>query len=204
MARELELAGGKNRFGEPTYRVIWGYDRIVPMNGMWQEFGFYDAKLTDKFTGFSETRRITKLEKEVIEMRLVPKYLPGNCWHLEKWCPPEMYGTPEDWKKKGEEVYGSYTVDTSGPFPERGEYELCFPLTHDGSSRGTPVPLETDVIAEIVNKIRISHEMFSMAQRAAAIEQRINREEKGFVRMTEDMLKDSLRPFAGETFIVKP
>lgn len=200
----LEVAGGLNRFNEPNFRVVWGYDRIVPIHGEWQQWEQCVATLTDKQTGYSESRLVTKLTSSVIETRQVPKYLPGNCWHLEMWRPPEEYGSPEQWGKAGEEVIGCQTIDTSGPFPSRGEYELCYPLTHDGTSRGTPIPLEGAIVAELVAMIRAGKERFSFLQRRAAIEQRVRREEDGFVKRTEDMLRDGLRPFAGETFIVKP
>lgn len=204
VAEELRLAGGLNRFGEPNFRVVWGYDRIVPIHGEWQEFEQFICTLTDKFTGFSESRPATRLVRSVVETRMVPKYLPGNCWHLEMWRPPEEYGSPEEWGKAGQEVIGLSTIDTSGPYPERGEYELCYPLTHDGTSSGTPIPLVADVVAELVRLIVHGRNGFSFAQRKAAIEQEERRKEEGFLRVTEDRLKDSLRPFAGETHIVVP
>ena len=201
VARELELAGGTNPYGEPMFRCVWGYDRIVPITGEWQEFEQFAATLTDKLTGYSEVRHFTKLKRSVIETRLVPKYLPGNCWHLEMWRPAEEYGSPEEWKKLGEEVLEGMTLDTSGPYPERGEYELCYPLTHDGTSHGDPIPLVGEVVAEIVAMIRAGREKFTFQQRRAAIEQREARKEEGLLRRTKDMLKDGLRPFAGEEFV---
>ncbi len=204
LAERLRTAGGINPFGEPMFRCIWGYNRIVPMTGEWQEFEQCLATLKDRWTGYSESRKVTRLKSSVIETRYVPKYLPGNCWHLEKWCPPEMYGSPEKWRKQGEEVIAGMTVDTAGEFPTCGEYELCFPLTHDATSQGQPIPLEAAMVEEIVRLIRYGREGFSFAQRRAAIEQRLRREEEGFMRKCVDILKDGVRPFAGEAFIVKP
>lgn len=199
VARELRLAGGENPYGEPMFRVIWGYDRIVPITGEWQEFEQFAATLTDKATGFSEVRHFTKLKRSVIETRHQPKYLPGNCWHLEKWCPCEF--TPEQWKELGEEVIQGLTIDTSGPYPERGEYELCYPLTTDGTNHGEPIPLVMAVVAELAQKIRAGKERFSFMQRRAAIQQREALAEEGLMKRTRDMLKDGLRPFAGEAFV---
>lgn len=204
VAEELKLAGGVNRFGEPNFRCVWGFDRIVPITGEWQEFEQVLAKLTDKKTGYSQSRIVTQLKSSVIETRMVPKYMPANSWHLEMWRPPEEYGTPEQWGKAGEEIIGLQTVDTAGPFPARGEYELCYPITHDGSSHGEPIPLVAAVVAEIVRMIVYGRTAFSLAQRRAAIEQELERKEAGFLRTTQDMLKNSLRPFAGETFVVTP
>ncbi len=202
--RELLLAGGINRFGEPNFVVTWGWDRLVPIYGEWQEWGKYQAKLTDRYTGHVQTREFVKLEKSVIETRIVPKYLPGNCWHLEMWRPPEEYGTPEQWGKLGEEVIGSMTLDTAGPYPERGEYELCYPLTDDCTSHGNPIPLVADVVAEIAARITQERGKHSFLQRRAAIEQRVRREEEGYVARAQEIMREGMRPFAGEKFVTVP
>jgi hypothetical protein len=204
VVRELELAGGVNPYGEPMFRVVWGWDRIVPIHGEWQEFEQCLATLTDKLTGVVGSRIVTRLKRSVIETRHVPKYLPANCWHLEMWRPASEYGTREDWEKLGEEVLDGMTVNTSGPYPERGEYELCYPLTHDGTSSGQPIPLVADVVAAIAGMIRCGRERFSYQQRRAAIEQREALREEGLQRKTREMLKDGLRPFAGEEFVTVP
>lgn len=204
IAKELRLAGGENPYGEPMFRVCWGYDRIVPITGEWQEFEQFIATLRDKQTGYTESRPVTRLKRSVIETRLVPKYLPGNCWHLEMWRPAEEYGSPENWAKLGEEVIQGLTIDTSGPYPARGEYELCYPLTTDGTSQGEPIPLIGDVVAEIVGMIKVGREQFTFQQRKAAIEQREALKEEGLMKRTRDMLKEGMKPFAGESFIVVP
>jgi len=204
VTEQLRIAGGINRFGDPLFRVVWGYDRIVKLHGEWQEFEQLVATLTDKLTGYSENRLVTRLKRSVVETRDMPKYLPANCWHLEKWCSPEMYGSPEQWREAGLEKFGILTVDTSGPYPERGEYELCYPLTDDGTSGGQALPLVSEVVTELVRMIVKGHETFSLQQRKAAIEQEARRKEDGFVHVTQDRLKDGLRPFLGETFIVNP
>jgi hypothetical protein len=204
VAQELAVAGGLNRFGEPNFRVVWGYNRIVPMTGEWQEWEHSVAKLTDKLTGFSEQRPFIRLVRSVVETRQEPKYLPANCWHLEKWCPPEDYGSPDLWRKQGEEVVQGLTVDTAGEFPSRGEYELVMPLTTDFTCMGKPLPLEGVFAAQLVNLVRAGQERFSMVQRKAAIEQRLQREDQGFTRRAIDIMKDGLRPYAGEAFVTVP
>jgi hypothetical protein len=223
VVENLRLAGGNNPFGESMFRVVWGYNRIVPIHGEWQEFEQYVARITavpvdvpmgmgepevliPKALGVrggeSQERFFTKLKRSVVETRLVPKYLPGNCWHLEMWCGPTL--TREQWKEAGKEKFGIMTVDTAGPYPDRGEYELCNPLTHDGTSHGQPIPLEPSVVYDLVRMLKVGRERFSLAQRRAAIEQEAVRREEGFVRVTQDRLRDGLRPFLGEEFITKP
>lgn len=202
--RALRVAGGVNPFGDPMFKVVWGYDRIVPIHGEWQEFEKMRATLTDKNTGYSGFRDFIRLKRSVIETRHVPKYLPGNCWHLEMWRPAEEYGSPEEWKKLGEEVIQGLTVDTSGPYPERGEYELCYPLTSDATSAGEPLPLIEVLVEELCNRIRSDRGKMSFLQRRSAIEQRELQREEGLLRRTMDILKDGMKPFAGETFVTVP
>ncbi len=162
------------------------------------------AKLTDKLTGHSETREFIRLKESKIETRHLPKYLPANCWHLEMWRPPEEYGSPEMWRKLGEEVIAGMTVDTAGEFPHRGEYELVMPLTTDFTCNGKPLPLEGALAVRLVQLVRAGKERFSMVQRKAAIEQKLQREEQGFSRKAIDIMKDGLRPYAGEAFVTVP
>ena len=201
LADRLKVAGGLNRFSGANFRVVWGYNRIVPMTGDWQEWEHFQGKLTDKLTGHAETRQFIKLKSSVVETRQVPKYLPANSWHLEGWCPPEDYGTPDLWRRAGEEVVAGMTVDTAGEFPARGEYELVFPLTTDFSGMGKPLPLAPALVEQLIQMVRAGRERFSPVQRKAAIEQRLQREDQGFTRKAIDIMKDGMRPFAGEEFV---
>jgi hypothetical protein len=204
IARALKLAGGLNRNGDPLFRVVWGWDRIVPITGQWEQWETQVATLTDKITGYSESRPFPRLVSSVIETRMEPKYLPANCWHLEMWRPPEEYGNPETWRKVGEEVLAGMTIDTAGEFPSRGEYELCYPLTDDASSRGRPLPLVGAVVEELVSMIRVGRDNLTFQQRKAAIEQRERRRDEGFVKRTEATLRDGIPAFSGKEFVTVP
>lgn len=194
VADKVLRAGGINRFNDPMFRLVWGYDRIVPFHGIWEEWESGVATLTDKVTGYQESRPFNKLKRSVEETRQLPKYLPGNCWHLEKWCPPEQYGTPENWQRQGDEQFRFSTIHTSGPYPERGEYELCFPMTDDGSVTGQPLPIDAigGVIEQTIKILIAGVERFSYQQRRAAIEQRVRREEAGYVAKCEEILRDGM------------
>lgn len=195
----LLLAGGINRFGKPNFRLVWGFNRIVKMHGEWQEVE--PAKATGLLTPDGKPFMTKpRIKSSVIETREVPKYVPGNCWHLEKWCAPEMYGTPESWAKMGEEVSGDYTIDTAGPFPSQGEYELVMPLTIDGTPGGQRLPLYGAVVEEIVQMIQKSVN-FNFGLRRAAIAQRLEREDKQFTDRAEDILRDGIPAFSGRKFV---
>ena len=80
-ARRLRLAGGRNRFGEPNYRAVWGWSRL---------------ELDGREVG--RPRRGRRLCcANSWSLRRVPKYTPHDRWHIERWLPPEAYGSPQDW-----------------------------------------------------------------------------------------------------------
>jgi len=72
------LAGGCNRYGEANYRAVWGWNRLAWIGGKFEE--------RDPATG--------SLLREVVELRQEPKYAAVNRWHIERWVPPEVYGSP--------------------------------------------------------------------------------------------------------------
>src|SRR5690348_4828466 len=80
IARRITLAGGTNRLGEPNFRVVWGGSRLTWIGGRW----------TDRDAHGNAIR-------EAIELRQVPKYAPLERWHIERWTPPESYGSPVVW-----------------------------------------------------------------------------------------------------------
>src|SRR5579871_5114364 len=111
VARRLELAGGRNRYGEPNYRAVWGWSRLGWIGGRW----------TDRNDAGDTVR-------EVIELCRVPKYTPQDRWHIERWMPPESYGSPANWYSQTIERENGVALPGLGPYPERGEYEHCFTL----------------------------------------------------------------------------
>src|ERR1700733_3190472 len=64
--------------------------------------------------------------REAIELRQEPKYAPIDRWHIERWLPPEAYGTPDEWAMRTTEVENGIRIPALGPYPSRGEYEHCF------------------------------------------------------------------------------
>jgi hypothetical protein len=111
MAKTLTRAGGTNRFGEPNFRVVWGWSRLAWIGGR-----------------FEDRDAAGNLIRESIELRFEPKYFQRNRWHIERWCAPEIYGSPEDWTRATLEVEGARSIAALGPFPSRGEYEHAFTL----------------------------------------------------------------------------
>jgi hypothetical protein len=122
VAHSLELAGGINRFREPNYRAVWGWNRLAWIGGKFEE-------------------------------RQEPKYPAVNRWHIEKWLPPETYGSPRAWWAQTVEIEGGRSVPALGPYPARGDYEHCFTLE---GPRGEFVQLTATIAQHIARAIEWS------------------------------------------------
>jgi hypothetical protein len=118
IARTLALAGGSNRFGEPNFRAVWGWNRLAWIGGRWTDLDASGSVL-----------------REIIGLRFEPKYIPVDRWHIERWCPPEMYGSPEAWARNTLEIENGMNVPALGPFPSRGEYEHVFTVARISNAR---------------------------------------------------------------------
>jgi hypothetical protein len=131
--RRIARAGGYNRFGEPNFRVVWGWSRLSWIGGRWTDRDAHGNVL-----------------REQIELRYVPKYIPHDRWHIERWMPPESYGSPETWSSATLETADGIRVPALGPFPRRGEYEHCFTLQ---GPHGEFIPLSPAACDAIVRAI---------------------------------------------------
>ena len=142
IARTLECAGGVNRFGEPNFRAVWGWNRLGWIGGRWTDL---DA------TGV--------VAREVIELRYTQIYSAHNRWHIERWCAPEMYGSPESWAKQTLEIEDGRNISALGPFPARGEYEHVFTLekvSRTDPTRGDFVQLTPTIAEHLCRMIEVS------------------------------------------------
>ena len=182
--QRLAQAGGVNRFGEPNFRAVWGWSRLGWIGGKWVD--------RDPATG--------GVVREVVEARWVPKYLPFDRWHIERWLPPEIYGSPENWNRITQETEGVQLVDALGPFPSRGEYEHC--LTLEGLA-GNFVPLDGSVCEWVVRAIEYSRGQ----PRSASLRAIRDREEKkgtDYEKWAYDVLDDAMPALHGCPFVVVP
>jgi len=143
----LARAGGCNRFCEPHFRVVWGGARLTWVGGRWTDRDAHGNVL-----------------REMIEMRRVPKYAPENRWHIERWMPPESYGSPEEWYTQTVEVENGIRIPGLGPYPTRGDYEHCFTLE---GSKGEFIPLTVAACDWIVRAIEWSRRQPSSYLRGA-------------------------------------
>jgi hypothetical protein len=175
----VSRAGGANRFGEPNFRVVWGGARLAWIGGRWTDRDAHGNVL-----------------REAIELRRVPKYIPEDRWHIERWMPPESYGSPDDWRAQTTEIEDGIRVPALGPYPARGEYEHCFTLQ---TAQGDFLPLTASACDWVVRAIEWSRRQPRPANRAA-INARETRRSSDWERTADDMLDDALPAFHGAAF----
>jgi hypothetical protein len=168
VATELARAGGCNPLGEPNYRAVWGWSRLDWIGGKWED--------RDPASG--------ALVREVIELRQEPKYTPHDRWHIERWMPPESYGSPEAWHAQTVEIVNGRNIPALGPYPSRGDYEHCFTLE---GPQGEFVQLTPAVARHIARAIETSRGI-SQTKRKEALEDRTRREERQYDAWAENVL----------------
>src|SRR5260370_24758974 len=61
-------------------------------------------------------------------LRFELKYPQLNRWHIERWLPPEAYGSPRFWHQQTLEVCGARSIPALRPYPSRRDYEHVFTL----------------------------------------------------------------------------
>jgi hypothetical protein len=180
IAERLARAGGANRFGEPNFRAVWGWNRLAWIGGLFED---RDADGT--------------LLREVPALRFEPKYPQVNRWHIERWLPPEAYGAPRFWQQQTLETCGAQAIPALGPYPSRGDYEHVFTLE---SPRGEFVQL-TPTIAERIALAIVFAAHAPRASRRRALEAHHQRAERNYDRFAWDVLDDAVPAFHSQPFV---
>lgn len=180
VAERLARAGGWNRFGEPNFRVVWGWSRLSWIGGRW----------TDRDAHGNVIR-------SVIELRREPKYLPCDRWHVERWVAPEIYGSPQAWRAATLEREGGIFIPALGPFPSRGEYEHCFTLA---GPHGEFISLDAHTCDEIVRAIEWARRQ-PLRRARASLDFREARRERDWNTRADALLDEAVPAFHAQPFI---
>lgn len=147
LVERVARAGGWNCFGEPNFRVVWGWNRLAWIGGKWTDYDDHG-----------------NVRRQTIELRRVPKYFPTVRWHIERWTPPEAYGSPDDWYAQSLDREDGILIPALGPFPRRGEYEHCFTLQ---GPRGEFIPLTAAACEYVVRAIEWARRQRPLSSREA-------------------------------------
>lgn len=180
VARQLELAGGRNRFGEPNYRAVWGWNRLAWIGGK-----------------FEDRDEQGNLLRERVELRKEPKYPAVNRWHIERWVPPEVYGSPRAWYAQTNESANGQTVAALGPYPDRGDYEHCFTLE---TPKGEFIQLTPTIAEHIARAIEYSRCKPRGTSRTRLYD-REAREDRSYENWAFDLLDDQTPAFHQQPFV---
>lgn len=179
--RMLHKKFGSNIFGEPRYRVIWGWQRIAFCAGEFDVYSDDGSTWLRTEVGIFQTPKydylgISKLER----------------WMLEKWVPAEDYGSPEDWAEQTEEICGGYTLEGIGPYPSRGEYELSIVLEEKDRYLG----LTEEIVSYVCQTIERSREIHQAKRRQRLQEEQAKKEES-YRNLAGDIWDDARVAFNG-------
>lgn len=120
-----------------------------------------------------------------------------NRWHIEKWLPPESYGSPRAWYFQTMESANGVRIPALGPYPSRGEYEHCFTLE---TPVGRFVQL-TATIAERVARMIERSRNYRSGEKKAAIGRREAKAESDYDSWAYDVLDDAVPAFSKQPFV---
>jgi hypothetical protein len=135
--------------------------------------------------------------REVIELRQEPKYVPVDRWHIERWLPPEAYGTPKQWAIRTVEVENGIRIPALGPYPSRGEYEQCFTLSEPD---GGFMQLSPTACDWIVRAIQWARKQPRQVGKLAIASRECGREQE-WDRLADDVMDDAIPAFHGHAFV---
>lgn len=183
VAHRLARAGGVNRFGEPNYRAVWGWNRLGWIGGKFEDRDEHGTLL-----------------RERIELREEPKYPAVNRWHIERWLPPEAYGSPRQWYSQTIERENGISIPALGPYPSRGDYEHCFTL--EGPC-GEFIQLTQTVAEHSARAIEWSRKS-PRAQSRSHLYARERREERNYEQWAFDVMDDAIPAFHQRPFVSVP
>ena len=180
VAQLLRRAGGINRFGEANYRAIWGWNRLAWIGGK-----------------FEDRNAAGDLLREVVELRQEPKYPAVNRWHIERWVPPEAYGSPRQWYAQTIERENGISIPALGPYPSRGDYEHCFTLE---GPHGEFIQLTPTVAEHIARAIEFSRHALRACKRRS-IDDREARNDRAYDVWACDVLDGATPAFHKQPFV---
>jgi len=155
--QRLRDIGGINRYDGNNFRVVWGQTERDIVGGLWME---PTGKLKMQLNPRGQIIQVPEVT-EIAEMRLVMKYDGRACWFLERWFPPETYGTETQWFR--ENACPRSGLPLLGPYPSAGFYEACYPLVR---SDGGAIELNDYVLDALVPLIIRSQAVSEWERRA--------------------------------------
>lgn len=172
----ITRAGGRNRYGEPNFRLGWSQDETFRAGGVWPD---------DHYAGYRQ-----------VYLANCSPYAPADgYWMLLEWRAPEDFGGEEQfWFVHRDEKTG---LSSLGPFPHRGRYEIAVKLVwtdfEEGRVRITPWELNSAVIDLIIPTI-LTARKDSISQRVRFARAEKEQAERRLESQIESLMNDVKRP----------
>lgn len=164
---------GLNPYGEPRYRIVFAPSRRYLVVGEWPD-GSVCAAWVPKYKGLiSET--LTDGRPNV----------HSNVWIMERWIPAEEYHRPgkADW---------DLNCQSLGPWPERGEYELCYVFFP-----GAPSEVSIEYRIKLIEASR----NVPFSETLAWHKNDAQKERQNVREQAKDMIRNRLPAYGHESFV---
>src|SRR5258705_2800708 len=186
LQKRITEIGGLAPNGKSLFRVIRGCDRMTWIGGKWKKYDEHGNEIG-----------------EWVGMQEVPKYPSATERYVfELLCPAENYGTPEEWRENFTQWIDGQSIDTLGPFPRSGEYELVRVL--ETPTTKSFVPLTEAICDAVVAVAKLKRELPERIKREAAKERRDKEEAARQQRLVDRINDMSVSPVMRKPHIVVP
>lgn len=197
---QLVRMGGKTPAGDPMYRLVLAGQVTIKLGFAWEEwdestpYELRHGSRVNPETGVLEHAGYKPLRVQT-EMREVTKYedTPPDEWVMERWRPPSMAGTKEEWYAPENCVPGT-NLCKRGMFPSEGFYDWAV-----GSFKEPPsLSFCADMIGNWErNREAMSTDMVKYArEQEAKFQERYDREQEQKVQNTVARITDAMSPIA--------
>lgn len=180
---------GKNEFGDPRFKIVWGQSQFIRMGNQWVD------KVGNKRIGYRQRFQVHGMP----------------CWVIMRWQPPVKYGSPAFYYSNtymaAEKVqFDDQTYDSAEGFyvtaeyPWRGRYEPIQPLISKEIIRGnlvvTHFPLSHYLIDTLI-PMMIQFERLSRVEQRLAREVAKAMEEKAITEQIADHMEETMPKWLG-------
>jgi hypothetical protein len=175
--RRITEAGGRNRYGNPNFRIIWGQTETCVRGGFWPA-----TDNSPEFTGY----------REVLEGSGVP------CWILQMWKAPECFGTPLQYFMENRDE--STGLQVLGDYPWKGRYDtlnefICREF-QNGRLTQEIMPLNS-VIIDLIIPIVQQAQAATQLMRYTALKDREEKKQAALTQTIDDKRRDARMAFKG-------
>jgi hypothetical protein len=182
LTKRITDIGGKAENGLSLFRVLRGADRFTLIGGEWRHHDVHGNE-TGSHVGVERVLKYPGTQERYI---------------FEMWMATEY--TSREWEEHFTEYIGGERIETLGPYPKNGEYELVRVLEKVRVDKTTGaiiakefVPLTESLCDALVLTAKMNRELPGKHKQLAAQERR-EREEKAKDARLSERIEDMQRP----------